>query len=86
MALESMGLTYGTSVGMSILVIALTIWSLIWNGFGLWYSARNRQRIWFVAILLLNTLGILPIIYIIFFRNRKTSEVVAKARPSGKKK
>ncbi len=86
MALESMGLTYGTSVGMSILVVVLTIWSLIWNGFGLWYSARNRQKIWFVLILLLNTLGILPIIYIFFFRKRKEAEVVAKAKPKGKKR
>ncbi len=40
------------------------LWVIPWKGYGLWKSAQNKDRIWFVAILVLNTLGILPIIYI----------------------
>jgi len=49
----------------------LIIWDLIFKGFGLWHSAQNRQKNWFIAILVLNTMGILPIIYLKFFQNKK---------------
>jgi len=59
---------FGTVLIVSIL---LSIWSLIWKGLGLWYSARDSKKTWFIFILLLNTLGILPIIYIYLIRKRK---------------
>jgi len=46
---------------------ALTFWALAWKGLALWYAGRNRQKYWFIAILVLNTLGILPIIYLFLF-------------------
>lgn len=42
----------------------LGIWALVWKGFALWRAARKEQKPWFVAILILNTLGILEIIYL----------------------
>ncbi len=53
------------------LLLALTVWDLIWKGFGLWFSARNHQKFWFIAILILNTAGLLPIVYLIWFRRDK---------------
>lgn len=53
---------------------ALAVWSLIWKGFALWKAARNSQRNWFVAILILNTFGILEIIYLFYFSKPKTAE------------
>lgn len=47
------------------------LWSIIWNGIGLWHSAKNGQKGWFIALLILNTLGLLPIIYLIWFRRKK---------------
>ncbi|MBX4200831.1 DUF5652 family protein [Candidatus Parcubacteria bacterium] len=55
----------------SALFIALIIWNLIWKGFALWKAARSRQRNWFIAILILNTFGILEIIYIFYFGTRE---------------
>jgi len=46
------------------LLILLIIWSLIWKGFALWKSARLNQPIWFVVLLVVNTFGILEILYI----------------------
>jgi hypothetical protein len=46
----------------------LTLWSVVWKGFALWYSAGNKQRKWFIAMLILNTAGLLPIIYLIWAR------------------
>jgi len=57
-------------------VLTITvIWSVLWKGFSLWKSARNNQRYWFIALLILNTLGIAPIIYLAFFQmKRKASK------------
>lgn len=55
------------------------IWTIILKGFGLWRSGRNNQPAWFIAMLILNTLGILPIFYLLFFQPKKK-----KATPSHK--
>ena len=52
----------------------ISIWSLVWKGFGLWNSAKNKQKGWFIAILILNTAGLLPIIYLLWFRPNKSKE------------
>ena len=49
----------------------LMIWELGWKGFALWKSSKNNHPYWFVFILVLNTIGILPIIYIFFFSKKK---------------
>lgn len=59
------------SMGPWLLAI-FVIWEIIWKGYGLWKAARNNETWWFVAILLLNTIGILPILYIyVFAKDRK---------------
>jgi hypothetical protein len=57
-----------------ILLLLIIIWSFIWKGIALWKSARNTQKAWFVVMLIVNTLGILEIIYIIWFSHRRTLE------------
>ena len=48
-----------------LLVVAiLGIWSLIWKGFALWRSAQDQSKVWFVVLLVVNTLGVLEIVYI----------------------
>lgn len=54
----------------------LIIWSLAWKGVALWKAAELRQKWWFVVILLLNTLGLLEIIYLFFVAKRYRVEVV----------
>ncbi len=54
-----------------ILIAILGIWDLVWKALALWRSGRNNQPRWFVAILLLNTVGILPIIYLKFYQKIK---------------
>ena len=49
-------------VGISLAVMIL--WSLFWKSLALWHSARRGQEWWFIAILLLNTAGILEIVYL----------------------
>lgn len=47
------------------------IWSLFWKALALWKSAQNEQKIWFVVMLILNTVGILEIIYLFGFAKKK---------------
>lgn len=54
-----------------IWIIPLVIWELSWKGMALWKAARNKQLQWFVFILLLNTAGILPIVYLQFFQKKR---------------
>ena len=71
-----------------VLVIA-GVWSLIWKGLALWFSARNKQKVWFFIILITNTLGILSIIYLIAFRPKKAKSVdqtAIKRKEDSKKK
>lgn len=49
-------------------ILPLLIWDLAWKGFALWRAARNRQPVWFLFLLILNTAGILPIIYLLISR------------------
>ncbi len=51
--------------------VLLVIWSAIWKGIALWKAARNSQSPWFVVLLLVNTVGILEIIYIFFFSKKR---------------
>jgi hypothetical protein len=60
--------------GKEVFILALlAIWEIIWKGFGLWRAAKNNHTGWFIAMLLLNTFGILPIIYINFFAPEDSS-------------
>lgn len=52
------------------LLIILVIWSIIWKGIALWKAARRESKPWFIVMLLINTVGILEIIYIFGFANR----------------
>jgi len=57
--------------GLIAVLIILAIWDLIWKGIALWKCGRNNQLAWFVCILILNTVGILPIIYLLFFQKKQ---------------
>lgn len=46
----------------------LLLWELIWKGIALWKAARESQKYWFIIMLILNTVGILPILYIFIFK------------------
>lgn len=55
-------------------IIVLLVWSMIWKGIALWKAGRNNQLAWFVVMLIVNTVGILEIIYLAFFQKREMAE------------
>ena len=46
------------------MLLLLIIWSIIWKGIALWRAARLGSQAWFVILLVVNTFGILEIIYL----------------------
>ena len=57
--------------GFVLLGAAIVLWSLIWKGLALWKAARKGENVWFIALLIVNTLGILEILYIYAFSKPK---------------
>ena len=45
-----------------ILIVAL--WDLIWKALAMWKAAKRSSKVWFVVLLVLNTAGLLPILYL----------------------
>jgi len=64
------GLGFGTLVSAGILVVIL--WSIFWKGWALWVASKENSKLWFFVLLIVNTFGILEIIYIfVFSKNKK---------------
>lgn len=58
----------GISVGVVIVILTIvSIWSLVWKGLALWKSSKKDHKIWFIVLLVVNTVGILEILYIYVF-------------------
>ena len=53
------------------LFILVLLWTLPWKGMALWKSARTGDKKWFIAFLIVNTLGILEILYLYVFSKKK---------------
>ena len=53
------------------LITVLVVWTLFWKAIALWKSGRNNQPIWFIILFLINTIGILEILYIFLFQKGK---------------
>lgn len=55
-----------------VIIVTLVIWATIWKGFALWRAARLGAKWWFIALLIINTAGILEILYLFVFSKKKT--------------
>ena len=53
------------------LIITLLVWDTAWRAVALWKAARNNHLVWFVCLVVFNTAGILPIIYILLDIQKK---------------
>jgi len=61
------GMTFG------IVMLVLIIWTIYWKYQALWHAAKHNNKVWFVVLLLVNTLGILEILYLhVFSKNNKS--------------
>ncbi len=57
-------MNYNLSTNWAVTLAILAAWEITWKGFALWKAARKDRRGWFIALLIINSAGILPIIYL----------------------
>jgi len=49
---------------IALLMIPLAAWSFFWMALGLWFSAKNGDKVWFVFFLLVHLVGIPELVYL----------------------
>ena len=64
--IENLGFT------MYLIIVLLVVWDSVWKLVAYWKSARNNHLAWFICIAIFNTVGILPIIYLLIHRKEKS--------------
>jgi Family of unknown function (DUF5652) len=62
---------YTLSPSDFVWIIPLVVWELAWKGVALWRAGQNNQKGWFVALLLINSAGILPIVYLLLNKAKR---------------
>ncbi|MDD5710856.1 MAG: DUF5652 family protein [Candidatus Colwellbacteria bacterium] len=75
------GVGWGTPAWMSAFALILPIlvlWSIFWKGLALWHSGRRGNAWWFVILLVVNTMGILEIVYLFGVLKLKLSQLFSK--------
>jgi len=71
MMINQLALLAGLNPKVIFLFIILCIWETAWKAVALWKSGTHKQLAWFIFIFIFNTLGILPIIYLLFFQKKQ---------------
>ncbi len=61
-----------SQLGISPWILGIIlIWSIIWKLLALWKSARNNHLTWFIILGIVNTVGVLEILYYYIFSDMK---------------
>jgi len=61
--------------GWAWVILPALIWTLFWKGCALWTASKNDQKVWFLALLVINTVGILEIVYIFYVSKKKWADI-----------
>jgi predicted permease len=56
------------------ILVPLLIWTIFWKGIALWTSGSRKEKIWFICLFLINTVGILEIIYLLTRKVKKATK------------
>lgn len=74
-------------IGINIyLLIVIAIWSMAWKIAAMWKAARKKSLAWFILLGVVNTVGILEILYLFVFSEMKLEEPKKKSKKSAKKR
>lgn len=62
---------------LQALIVAVVTWQLAWKGLSLWRAARNDSKPWFVALLAINSMGVLDAFYLFVVDRRHRRRIEA---------
>jgi methionyl-tRNA synthetase len=63
------------------IIVLFLLWTIPWKGAALWRSARRGHAGWFIVFLIINTLGILEILYLFIFSRKRKPKVQDQSQP-----
>lgn len=61
-----------------IVIIAISIFELIFKAKAMWRAARMSDKSWFIILLIFNTAGILPLIYLSMTKDKYRETILKK--------
>lgn len=47
-----------------MVLVPILVWTAFWKGLALWHAARQGKSGWFVALVVVNSLGLLEIFFL----------------------
>lgn len=76
-----------SQLGVNIwLLVIIIIWSAVWKLLAMWKAAKNNSPIWFVLLFVVNTIGILEILYFYVFSDMNLKNMKKEPKNKSKKK
>lgn len=78
-----MTLELNISPTLYYLIVALAIWTIPWKGYALWLSSQKKNKIWFIVLLFVNTVGLLEIFYIFFIAKKSDTQNPSEIKKAG---
>ncbi len=63
------------SIGLLLGLLTILVYSTILKGIALWKAARGGQKKWFIVLLVVNTMGILELLYIFVFSKKNNKSL-----------
>ena len=58
------------------ILIIYMVWVLPWKAYALWTSARRADKKWFIALMLINTFGLLEIFYLFYYAKKTPKDIL----------
>ncbi len=71
---------------ITVLFVIALVWTIVVKGYALWTAAKRNEKWWFVALLVINTFGILELAYLIFVARKFDKVRDAKEAKEGDSK
>lgn len=59
-------MTFNIETSQLLLILAFVTWELFWKGIALWRASQRKQPYWFTLLLISNTVGAIPILYLLY--------------------
>ncbi|MEX2029205.1 MAG: DUF5652 family protein [Candidatus Paceibacterota bacterium] len=60
---------------INILFVVITIWTIIWKAYAVWLAVKHSHKKWFLALIILNTVGLLEIFYVFKIAKKSWTQV-----------
>lgn len=60
------------STNLIVFIVLVFTWELAWKGWALWRASQRQEKEIYIALLVLNTLGLFPMVYLYITRGEKS--------------